>query len=170
MGTTLRTVAESKHEEVQTASPTDTVAAAVKKMADRGIGALVVVGNDRRIAGIISERDILNRVVAENRDPNTTTVADVMTPDPACVEASTTVEEAMRKISEQRIRHLPLVSSDKLVNMISSGDLMAWMVKAQRAEIQSVSDKLRVTVTKNKVIMILAVIFVVLAIFGMLTS
>ncbi len=130
----------------------------------------MVLGNDSRIAGIISERDILNRIVAENRDPNTTTVEDVMTPDPVCVEASTTVEDAMRKISEKRIRHLPLVVGDKLVNMISSGDLTAWMVKSQRVEIQSVSDKLRVTVTRNKVIIVLAVIFVVLAVIGMLTS
>ncbi len=170
MVTTLRTVADSKHQEVQTTSPTDTVAVAVKKMTDRGIGALVVMGEDRRIAGIFSERDVLNRIVAENRDPNTTNVAEVMTPDPICVEASTTIEEAMRKISELRIRHLPLVSGEKLVNMISSGDLTAWIVKAQRAEIQSVSDKLAIALTKNKVTIVLAVIFVVLAIVGMLTS
>lgn len=170
MVTNLRTVADSKHEDVQTISPTDTVAVAVKKMTASGIGALVVLGDDNRIAGIFSERDVLNRVVAKDRDPNTTSVAEVMTPDPVCVEASTTVEEAMRKVTEQRIRHLPLVVGDKLENMISSGDLTAWMVKAQQAEIESVSAKLGAAVTKNKATIVIVVIFVVLAIIGMLTS
>lgn len=129
MQSTLRAVADAKHEEIQTVTPGDLVSDVVYKMKSRNIGAMVVLNESGGVAGIFSERDLLTRVVAESLDAKTTLVSEVMTSDPQCVNASMTVEEAMRKVTEQRIRHLPLITGDKLEGLISSGDLTAGPCK-----------------------------------------
>lgn len=170
MQSTLRAVADSKHESIQSISPDDLVSDAVAKMKNRNIGALIVLSGDGGVVGIFSERDLLTRVVGQNLDTKTTKVSEVMTSDPQCVEATMTVEEAMRKVTEQRIRHLPLVTGGKLEALISSGDLTAWALKAQQAEIEGLSHKLRTSATKNRALIALIIGFSILIIVGILTS
>ena len=170
MQSTLRAIADSKHEGVQSVGPDDLVSDAVGKMKSRNIGALVVLNDDGSLAGIFSERDLLIRVVGEGLDAKTTKVSEVMTPNPQHVEASMTVEEAMRKVTEERIRHLPLVTGDTLEALVSSGDLTAWALSAQKAEIEGLSQKLGVSVMKNKALIALIIVFLVLILIGVLTT
>ena len=170
LNSTLRSVAESKHEEIHVAALQDSVFDAARTMAARKIGAIVVLGDDNRIAGILSERDVMTRVVAAERDPKSTTVSEVMTVDPQCVAASMTVAEAMRKVTDQRIRHLPLVTADKLEGLVSSGDLMAWVMRAQETEIDTLSTNLSTAAKRNAAIIALIIVFVVLILIGVLTT
>ena len=170
MQSTLRAIADSKHEGIQSVSPDALVSDAVDKMKSRNIGALVVLNEKGGVVGIFSERDLLTRVVSQELDVKTARVEEVMTRDPHCVEATMTVEQAMHKVTEERIRHLPLVTGDKLEGLISSGDLTAWALKAQQAEIEGLSQKLGTSVAKNKALIALIIVFIVLVIAGVLTS
>lgn len=170
MRSPLRAVADSKHEGIQTVWPSDLVSDAIGTMKARNIGAVIVLDDDDELAGIFTERDLLTRVAGEGLDSKVTRVSEVMTPDPQCVEASTTVEEAMRMVTEQRIRHLPLVTGRRVEGLISSGDLTAWVVTAQKAEIEGLSQKLGTALTKNKILVALTIGFVIIAIVAVLTS
>ena len=170
MQSTLRSIADSKHEGIQSVAPEDLVSDAVGKMKSSNIGALVVLDDKGDIVGMFSERDVVTRVVGDGLDPNTTTVSEVMTPDPQCVQATMTVEEAMRKVTDERIRHLPLVTGNKLEGLISSGDLTAWALTAQKAEIEGLSQKLGTSATKNKALIALIITFSILIIIGILSS
>src|SRR6266571_223897 len=97
-----------KGRKVHTTRSTATVLEAVQLMAAERIGALLV-SVDGKPVGILSERDIMIRVLLERRDPATTTVGDVMTRDVVCVELGTRGEEAMAIMTERRCRHLPVV-------------------------------------------------------------
>jgi CBS domain-containing protein len=99
-----------------------TVRAAVKEMAARRIGAAMVVEDDK-LLGIFTERDVLVRVVAADRDPETTTLAEVMTPDPQTIKASDAVVLALDLMNKRGHRHLPVVEGDKLVGIVSIRDL-----------------------------------------------
>lgn len=98
---------------------------AARTMHENKIGCLVVMEGDA-LLGIISERDIMSRVVVQRRDPVGTSVREVMTPDIMCCHPHTTLEEARVVIKERRIRHLPVLDdSGKLCGMLSIGDLNA---------------------------------------------
>jgi CBS domain-containing protein len=114
---------------------TDTVLAAANLMNDRGIGGVVVL-EAGRLAGIFTERDVMRRVVAERRDPDTTTVREVMTAPVLTVTPETTMDEVRQLITERRIRHLPVVGAEGLVGVVTIGDVLAWEVAEQRFTIQ----------------------------------
>lgn len=166
MQSTLRTIAESKREEIHTISERDLVSDAVDKMERLSIGAIVVVSDDDSVVGIFSERDLLTRVVAKGLDANTTKISKVMTLDPQCVKSSMTVEKAMKKVTAERIRHLLLMTGDKLAGLISSGDLTVWALTAREAEIEGLSQKLK----RHKVLIALIIGFVILVIIGIAIS
>ena len=133
----LSEVLASKEAQIHRVSPSTTVAAAVRQMKQSGIGALLVTEADR-LVGIFTERDVLLRIVDEERDPKTTAVCEVMTPDPLCVSTFTTVETAMHVINEHRIRRLPVVDNDCLVGVVSIGDLTRWLVRAHKVQLDHV--------------------------------
>ncbi len=110
--------------------PRTLVADAVRTMTSRGIGAVVVLEGET-LAGIFTERDALNRVLAAGRDPTAVAVCEVMTADPIRIAPSTTVGEAMDLITTRRFRHLPVVEQGRLVGLVSSGDLMRWLLHEQ---------------------------------------
>lgn len=95
---------------------------AVQLMARRRIGAVMVVEDDK-LLGIFTERDAMVRIVAENRDPDTTTLGEVMTPGPQTIQASDSVIMALEMMSQRGFRHLPVVEGDKLVGIVSIRDL-----------------------------------------------
>ena len=153
MKNTLKEIHSNRNQEIHTLSQNHLVSDAVEKMKSRNIGAVVILGDDNNVAGIFSERDLLNRVVASGLDPKTTKISEVMTSDPICVNTSMTVEEAMQKVTEKQIRHLPLVSSDgKLQGLIANRDLTAWVVKTQVSEIDGLNQKVASAEAKNKAI------------------
>jgi CBS domain-containing protein len=135
MQETLHTLLESKGHTVHSIEPTSTVIDAVRKMNEERIGAVLVMdGHD--LVGIFTERDVLCRIVDEGRNPNSTLVADVMTAEPVVVTSTATVSEAMAIVSEKRCRHLPVVEDNRLVGLVSSGDLTHWVTRKQTYHIQ----------------------------------
>jgi CBS domain-containing protein len=124
-----------KGNQVFTIEPEATVLAAAELMNQHRIGCLLVC-EGTRIHGILSERDILQRVVAARRDPSTTAVAEVMTVHVIFASPDMPIEQAQRIMMEKRIRHLPVVSNDgQLCGMISIGDLNAWEARSKDATI-----------------------------------
>jgi CBS domain-containing protein len=107
---------------------------AVESMNVHRIGS-VLVTDGGPLHGLVSERDILQRVVAQRRDPERTLVAEIMTPSPRIVRPDTTVEDAMKLVTLTRCRHLPVVGPRGLAGVISSGDLAAWDARSLRSEL-----------------------------------
>ncbi|MCP5537570.1 MAG: CBS domain-containing protein [Akkermansiaceae bacterium] len=119
--------------------PTATIKEASKLMKAERVGALLVM-NGERVIGVLTERDIVYRVIAVDRDIETTQVHEVMSKDVVVVKASLTVRDAMRVISEKRFRHLPVVSNGKLVGVVSSGDLNSRIVAEREGVIDTLYD------------------------------
>lgn len=115
------------------------VAACVRTMSAERIGAVIVMDGER-LAGIFTERDALNKVLAAGLDPVATKVCEVMTKDPLCILPTTTVGEAMELVTKRRFRHLPVVEDGKVRAVVSSGDLTHWLVKDQIGEVQQLVD------------------------------
>jgi CBS domain-containing protein len=134
MNTPIAVLLSHKGNAVYTVSGRDTVAEAVSEMSLRNVGSVVVLEYGRLI-GLLTERDILTRVVAAGRQPNLTCVADVMTHHPVVLSPHATVEEAMNLFTEKRCRQIPLIDDeDRLVGLISIGDVNRWLVESQRIE------------------------------------
>jgi CBS domain-containing protein len=120
-------------------APTITVVAAVDILNQAKIGSVLVM-DQGRLVGIFTERDVLRRVVGSRRDPATTQVSDVMTRELVVMRPTATVQDAMRVISERRIRHVPVVEQGKVLGVISQGDLNHWLVRNQQAEVEQLVD------------------------------
>src|SRR5579875_2602893 len=132
---TVRDILAKKGSQVLSLSGETTVLQAARFMTDHKIGAILVLDGEH-IAGMFSERDILQRVVAEGRDPAQTTVGEVMTVEVACCTPDTSLEEARGAMKNRRIRHLPVVDGDeRLLGLISIGDLNAFQVADQEQTI-----------------------------------
>ncbi len=142
MSDSIFRVLEHKGHHVETTTMDTTASAAVLVMNARRIGSLVVLERGRAV-GIFTERDVLVRVVAAGMDPRTTPVCHVMTRDPITIRPDTTVADAMRVITDQRCRHLPVVDDHGLCGLISLGDLTKWIVDAQQRKIYDLEDFIR---------------------------
>jgi signal-transduction protein with cAMP-binding, CBS, and nucleotidyltransferase domain len=129
----------SKGAGVHTVEKTSTVFDAVKKMVDKNVGALVVTDGDA-IAGIITERDYLRRIVLEGRTSKTTRVLEIMTERLIVVDPSRPVEECMAMMTSERIRHLPVIHEGRLAGIVSIGDVVKHLSKARAAEIRYLTD------------------------------
>ena len=116
--------------EVVTATPGDTVASAVSAMARRGAGSVVVVDGDSRPVGIFTERDLLVKVVAKGRDPASTRLSDVMTPNPVVAREEWSAAKALEVMAYYGFRHLPVVdSAGRLVGIVSIKDVARSIVE-----------------------------------------
>jgi CBS domain-containing protein len=101
---------------------TSSVRAAAQAMRERHVGAVLISADDR-LEGIFTERDMVNRVVAEGRDPDRTTLAEVMTADPDSIAPTATAIEALRRMQDGGYRHLPIVDRGRLVGIVSRRDI-----------------------------------------------
>lgn len=119
----VKHILDQKSSAVSTIDADATVLDAARVMNQRHIGALVVAQGEK-ITGIFTERDILNRVVAAQRSPAETAVKDVMTAPVACCRRETTEAECRAVMRRKRIRHLPVVEDERLVGLISIGDII----------------------------------------------
>jgi CBS domain-containing protein len=132
----IRNIMEQK--KFLAASPETTVSAAARLMADMNVGAIMVVDNDH-LVGIFSERDAVFRVIAQGRDSNNTTLADVMTADPKTLEPGKTYGHALLLMQENGFRHVPVVENGRPIGIISSRnamdpDLEEFVFEARRRE------------------------------------
>ena len=118
-----------------TISPNATVLEAIKIMADKGVGALVVA-EDEKLLGIFSERDYTRKIALMDRSSSNTLVADIMTAKVVTVNLSHTVEECLDLMTDRHLRHLPVLENDKLVGFISIGDLVKAAMDDQRVLIE----------------------------------
>jgi CBS domain-containing protein len=137
MNTPIAVLLSHKGSTVYSVTGRDTVAEAVREMSDRNIGSVVVLENGR-LVGMLTERDVLTRVVAAGRQPDLTCVSDVMTRHPVVVSPRATLEEVMNLFTEKRCRQIPVVDEDgdHLVGLISIGDATRWLVETHRNELQ----------------------------------
>ncbi|MFA6546921.1 MAG: CBS domain-containing protein [Limisphaerales bacterium] len=117
---------------LQTIAPTDTVYDAIKLMADRNIGCVLVMDGGE-LVGILSERDYTRKVVLQGRSSKSTLVQEIMTRNVLCVTPKHGVEATLRIITENRVRHLPVRDGGRIIGLISIGDLVKWVINAQRS-------------------------------------
>jgi CBS domain-containing protein len=120
--------------------PEATVRQATRLMNDHGIGSLLVT-RDGRLIGIFTERDVLRRIVAEGRSPDTTTVGEVMTGDVFCCPPQASIEEVADLMRRRRVRHVPIVdAADTLVGLVSIGDVNAHRFAVCATELVQMRD------------------------------
>jgi CBS domain-containing protein len=136
MSTPILSILKSKPERLIYVSPSETVQSAVLVMNQLKIGCTIVLEDDA-LVGIHTERDILARVVAGCLVPKTTSLLVVMTSPVRTVTAATAVDEVMSLMFEKNIRHIPVTESDKVVSLISIGDVNRWMVQIHKAEAEA---------------------------------
>jgi len=114
--------------EMVTAEPGEAVAEVVRRMRENGIGAVLLL-EGVRLAGLFSERDLVNRVVAEGRDPERTRVGDVATREVVTVEADAPLRQVLRLFREKKFRHLPVVREGRPVGILSIRDFLDYLVE-----------------------------------------
>ncbi|MFH0878435.1 MAG: CBS domain-containing protein [Lentisphaerota bacterium] len=117
-----------KGHEVLTISPKDTAFDAIKIMVEKGAGSLLVVDKAGKLAGIVSERDCVRKVVLKEKDAKQITVREIMSKELTVVNPDTSVEECMAIMTEKRVRHLPVMEKGKIVGIVSIGDAVKFMV------------------------------------------
>lgn len=125
----------NKSGEIWSLDPSASVYEAIRLMAEKSVGALLVMRNGK-LAGIVSERDYARKIVLQGRHSQDTPVSDIMTVNVITVTPSHTVEECMRIVTDRRIRHLPVVEDDRVVGIVSIGDLVNWVLTEQQETIR----------------------------------
>jgi CBS domain-containing protein len=115
-------------------SPEATVLEAVQMMADKNVGALLVTENDR-LVGIISERDYTRKVVIKGKASKTTAVKEILSSHVLHVTPAHTVQECLRLMTDHHFRHLPVLEGDRIAGIVSIGDLVNWIISAQTSTI-----------------------------------
>ena len=126
---------DSKGNEVISIDPDRSVLDAIKRMAEVGIGSLVVLDGDR-LAGIRSERDYARKVILKGRASDSTPVADIMTTEVVTTTPAATIDECMQLMTDRKFRHLPVIDDGRVVGVISIGDLVQAIIADQKAEIE----------------------------------
>lgn len=132
-------ILRKKGSHVHSIGPQATVYEAVQELADRNIGALVVMdGSD--LVGILSERDYARKVFIKGRSSKEMLVHEIMSSPVFTVDPKTTVDDCMRRMTSERCRHLVVLEGDKVVGLVSIGDLVNWIIAAQDATIHQLED------------------------------
>jgi CBS domain-containing protein len=134
MQTTVDAILKLKGSRVWSVPGEATVFEAIQLMAARNIGALVVL-NGTRLEGIFTERDYTRKVALHGRSSKDTIVSDIISHEICVAAPDSTIEECMRLMTTNRVRHLPVLNGDVLVGVVSIGDLVNWIIRAQSMEI-----------------------------------
>jgi len=131
----VRNVLSHKGHEVASISPEASVYDAIALMAEKGIGALLVTSHGK-LVGILSERDYARKVVLKGKHTRDASVSEIMSSPVLTVRPDETIEECMKIVTENRIRHLPVMEADRIVGIVSIGDLVKWIVTEQQKTIK----------------------------------
>ena len=137
--TTVKQILSEKGHEVWSTSPNTTVFDALKSMSDKSIGALVVLDN-LKVVGVFSERDYARKVILEGKSSKELPVKEIMTRRVVCVKPENTTDECMALMTDKHIRHLPVVEGDKLVGIISIGDVVKAIISQQELVIEQLEN------------------------------
>jgi CBS domain-containing protein len=140
--TLLSQLLDSKGHAVHAVAPGASVIDAVRAMADNHVGALLVMEGPQ-LAGIVSERDYARKVVLMGRSSSTTAVRDIMTSPVVTLSPDSTVDDAMRLMTDHRIRHLPVVAAGRVLGVVSIGDLVKSVIEEQRHTIDELHSYIR---------------------------
>jgi CBS domain-containing protein len=132
---TVNHLLKVKGGQIFSVAPGDSVLHAIEIMATRRVGALLVM-NQGSLLGIISERDYARKVILKNRSSSDTRVSDIMSSPAITVSPADTVHHCMELMTEARVRHLPVVESDRVLGMLSIGDLVKAVIEEQRDQIE----------------------------------
>jgi CBS domain-containing protein len=140
--TLLNQLLDNKGRAVYSIAPGASVIDAVRSMADNHVGALLVMEN-QQLVGIVSERDYARKVILLGRSSATTAVREIMSSPVFTIAPDETVDDAMRLMTEQRIRHLPVVRGGKVVGVLSIGDLVKSVIEEQQHTIEDLRSYIR---------------------------
>lgn len=135
----IQQLLEKKGSEVWSTSPDASVYEALQLLAERNIGALVVL-QDGELVGVISERDYARKVILHGKTSMKTPVQEIMTEEVITVSPVSTIEEAMALMTDKRIRHLPVVDEEKIVGVVSVGDLVKAIIADQEFTIDQLEN------------------------------
>lgn len=138
---TIDSILHHKGSQVWSISPDKTVFEAIEMLAQKNIGALPVMENDK-VIGIFSERDYTRKVALAGKSSKGTRVREIISTDVISVTPDSSVEECMRLMTEHHIRHLPVCQDGKLVGFISIGDLVNWTISTQSAALDQMENYL----------------------------
>jgi CBS domain-containing protein len=128
---TVKDLLDAKGREVYSVRPNATVYDALELMAEKNLGAVMVVDEKNAVKGIFSERDYARKIIIKGRASRTTRVNEIMTAKVLYVEPSATIRDCMTLMTGKRIRHLPVMERDKLVGVISIGDVVKAHISVQ---------------------------------------
>jgi CBS domain-containing protein len=128
---TVADILNEKGRHVFAAAPGDSVFDAIKTMSDKGIGGMIVMDGEK-LVGIMTERDYARKVVLEGKSSRNSTVSEIMTGHVLCVTPEQTIDECMALMTDKRARHLPVLENEKVVGVISIGDLVKAVIHEQQ--------------------------------------
>jgi CBS domain-containing protein len=133
---TVQHILEAKGPEVYTIGPSDSVLDALERLAEKGVGALVVTEGESHIVGLLSERDYARKVVLLGRVSKDTLIRDIMTAEVVCVSPEQSVDTCMGLMTQKHIRHLPVVVDKRLAGLISIGDVVKAVIEEHKFAIE----------------------------------
>jgi CBS domain-containing protein len=131
---TISEILSHKGNQVWSVSPDEMVFDAIELMAEKNIGALLVIESSR-LVGILTERDYTRKVALKGKSSKQTAVREILTGNPVHVTPDHTIEDCMRLMTEHRVRHLPILEADRILGVVSIGDLVNWIITAQSSTI-----------------------------------
>lgn len=131
----IKQLLDAKGRDVLSISPGASVLDAIKLMAEKQVGALLVMSDDR-LAGIVTERDYARKVILKDRSSHDTLVSEIMSGEVLTATEAHSVQHCMNEMTNERIRHLPVVDGERVVGLISIGDLVKAVIADQQAEIE----------------------------------
>jgi len=135
---TVSALLHHKSSELWSVSPESTVFEAIKIMADKNIGSLLVMSGGK-LAGMFTERDYTRKIALHGKTSKDTRVREVITSKIISVGLHHSVEECMKLMTEHRVRHLPVVEGEKVIGLVSIGDLVNWIISSQSAQIDQMA-------------------------------
>jgi CBS domain-containing protein len=132
----VRNILQTKGNAIFSIPSDTTVYSALETMLEKGIGAILVVDNEK-LVGIFSERDYARKLILKGKASKETLIKDVMTENPITVTPESTIEDCMKLITDRKIRHLPVMENDKLIGLVSVGDVVKFIIEEQKFIIES---------------------------------
>jgi CBS domain-containing protein len=135
----VKDILNEKGYDFWTVEPNTTVYEALKKMAGKDIGALIVI-KDNKMIGIFSERDYARKIILKGKTSKDSTVGELMSEKVYYVKLTATIDECMQLMTNQHVRHLPVLEKEKLIGIVSIGDIVNKIIKDHKNQIQLLED------------------------------